>query len=58
MSVGGFRAAAFHLGVMRKLDSHDKLACRSELAREGGVSGNNVDWHAIFASKLAPTGIA
>ncbi|MNR58717.1 hypothetical protein D3C85_1797850 [compost metagenome] len=31
-------------------------ACRSELARESGVSSNiNVDCDAVFASKLAPT---
>ncbi|SFB33185.1 hypothetical protein SAMN03159488_03079 [Pseudomonas sp. NFIX10] len=33
--------------------------CGSELARESGVTDNiNVDCYAVFASKLAPTGIS
>jgi len=33
--------------------------CGSELARESGVPDNiNVDCYAVFASKLAPTGIS
>ncbi len=33
--------------------------CGSEFARESGVPDNiNVDCYAVFASKLAPTGIS
>jgi len=33
------------------------IPCRSEPARDGGVSGNeDIDWSDAFASRLAPTG--
>ncbi|MDR6961145.1 hypothetical protein J2W43_005158 [Pseudomonas brassicacearum] len=37
----------------------NRETCGSELARESGVSDNiNVDCYAVFASKLAPTGVS
>jgi hypothetical protein len=35
----------------------EQLTCGSELARDGGLSGNaGVDYAIVIASKLAPTG--